>query len=129
MDETERTVAYTVDELAQKFKESEHYRRIQEELQAPFRHTWDSSDDKAVADSSGVPNMLSRLPGVKRRYANSFPRAVYLIVRRALTLWIRDRRVLIANFVKNAVMGLSVGGVFFQTTDIVSILGVLFQAM
>jgi hypothetical protein len=54
---------------------------------------------------------------------------VWLNLKRQLTLWRRDKRVLIANAVKNIIMGISVGGVFFQTEDAVSILGALFQAM
>ncbi len=40
----------------------------------------------------------------------------------------RDTRVIIANTAKNVIMGVSVGGVFFQTDNVVSILGVFFQA-
>jgi ABC-2 type transporter len=128
--ETERTTAYTVPELAQKFKASEYNKRILEALEAPWEYSWDGEGTQPQKDDPDIaPNMISKLPGIHRKYANSFPRAVRLNLRRALTLWIRDRRVLIANAVKNAVMGLSVGGVFWQTNDTVSILGVLFQSM
>lgn len=133
-EDAERTRAYSVDELAQKFKESAHHKRILDELEAPSQYTWNDSDGNKTEqpdpeDPSTNPNMLSKLPGIKQKYANSFLRAVWLNLQRALVLWIRDRRVFIANGIKNAVMGLSVGGVFWQTTDVVSILGVLFQSM
>jgi hypothetical protein len=43
-------------------------------------------------------------------------------------LWTRDKRPIIASLVKNILMGVSVGGVFFNTTDPISIQGCLFQA-
>jgi hypothetical protein len=54
---------------------------------------------------------------------------MWLNLKRQITLWRRDTRVLVANAAKNLIMGISVGGVFFQTGDPVSILGVLFQGM
>ena len=65
----------------------------------------------------------------RNKYANSILKSTWLILKRCLIIWRRDRRVLIANAVKNSIMGISVGGVFFQTEDVISILGVLFQGM
>ena len=130
-----RTEAYNVDELADLFvKKSEYHATIMKELDSQHKYVWDANQQKSTTtdgtDNSGfVPIYLSNWRAIRRKYANSFPRAVWLNLRRSLTLWIRDRRVLIANGVKNAVMGVSVGGVFYQTHDIVSILGVLFQSM
>eukprot|EP00536_Pseudo-nitzschia_multiseries_P002021 jgi/Psemu1/182647/e_gw1.27.166.1 len=65
----------------------------------------------------------------KTKYQNNFVTCFWLNLKRQLTLWRRDKRVLIANAVKNSIMGISVGGVFYQTDDPISILGVLFQGM
>jgi len=121
----ERSSAYSVDELAELFKKSKQYQKILQDLDEPVEHAWDAKP----GESGSAGSHLNQLPFIHRKYANSFPRSVWLNLKRSLTLWIRDRRVLIANFAKNAIMGLSVGGVFWQTTDVVSILGVLFQSM
>jgi hypothetical protein len=63
------------------------------------------------------------------QYRNSFLRSTWLVMKRHFTLWIRDRRFVIANFVKNLVMGLSVGMVFFQTNAPAQMFGALFQSM
>ena len=134
-EDTTRTEAYSVDELADLFvKKSEYNAIIMKELDSPHKYVWDANQQRSmttdgIENSGFVPIYLSNWRAIKRKYANSFPRAVWLNLRRSLTLWIRDRRVLIANAVKNAVMGVSVGGVFYQTDDVVSILGVLFQSM
>lgn len=54
-------------------------------------------------------------------------RNLWLNLVRNLVIWSRDKRFLIANAIKNLIMGVSVGGVFYQTTNSVSIFGVLFQ--
>ena len=136
-DDASRTNAYSVDELADLFvTKSECYAKILEDLEAPHQFVWDANQKKSVnsgdddAESAGlIPVYLSNWRAIKQKYANSFPRAVWLNLKRSLILWIRDRRVLMANAIKNAVMGVSVGGVFYQTDDPISILGVLFQSM
>jgi len=130
----ERTTAYSVDELAEIFVQSEIHRAILKDLNSPHRYVWDDGQRKVVNESdiesnAHIPVHLSSWKAVHRRYANSFPRSAWLNLKRSIILWIRDRRVLIANFLKNAIMGVSVGGVFWQTTDPISILGVLFQSM
>jgi ABC-type multidrug transport system ATPase subunit len=121
-----RSTPYSADELAEFFRKSTHAERISEDLKAPFKHVW-SSSHKDVEQHEEVNHLDDRR--FRSKYANSFPRSVRLNLNRNLTIWIRDRRVLIANAVKNIIMGASVGGVFFQTDDVVSILGVLFQGM
>ena len=54
---------------------------------------------------------------------------MWLNFKRFILIWLRDKRFLIANAIKNIIMGCSVGGVFFQTDSIVSIYGVFFQIM
>jgi hypothetical protein len=64
---------------------------------------------------------------LKKNYQNSGLRQTWLNLHRNLVIWSRDRRFLIANAVKNVIMGVSVGGVFFNTDSVISIYGVLFQ--
>ena len=123
--DTKRSKAHSTAELATIFHKSRHGTRIIAALNAPHRNVWKSAPD--VMKKSRVNHLDdSRF---KLQYANSFPKTIQLNLKRNLTIWIRDKRVLIANAVKNIIMGISVGGVFFQTDDLVSILGVLFQGM
>lgn len=117
---------YSADQLAKLFRESIYGEHIKASLRAPYKHVWGSSH-AGVEVEDGVDHLDDRK--FYRKYANSFPRSVGLNLKRNVLLWLRDRRVLIANAVKNVIMGVSVGGVFFQTTDVVSVLGVLFQGM
>jgi ABC-type multidrug transport system ATPase subunit len=139
-DKSVRTSAYSVDELAELFQQSQYAKAILEELEAPPKYVWDETTNKNPSKSPSnadantestqtVATHLSQIRAIRQKYANAFPRAVWLNLKRSLTLWTRDKRVLIANAVKNGIMGISVGGVFFQTEDVVSILGVLFQSM
>lgn len=117
---------YTTTELADLFKKSAYGQYIAECNKNPPSRVWSSchGEIKAAESADQVDDESYR-----KRYANSFPRSAWLNLKRNLTLWRRDRRVLIANAVKNIIMGISVGGIFFQTEDIVSILGVFFQGM
>jgi ABC-type multidrug transport system ATPase subunit len=117
---------YDASQLAELFRQNVYGERIQAHLNAPHRHVWGSSHN-GVNLSDEVDHLDDRR--YHRKYVNSFPRSTALNLKRNLTLWMRDRRVLIANAAKNVIMGISVGGVFFQTDDVVSILGVLFQGM
>jgi hypothetical protein len=121
----EQSTPYTASELAKIFRESDMGKNISMDLDLPHKHIWDSGRDVEQHEEA---NYLDE-KRFTRKYANSFPRSISLNLRRNLTIWVRDRRVLIANAVKNIIMGVSVGGVFFQTDDVVSILGVLFQGM
>lgn len=118
--------AYSSEELADLFRRSQYGRHLTERLKNPHCHVWSSChNDIKVSDSAThVDDEM-----YQKKYANSLPRSTMLNLKRNLTLWRRDRRVLIANAVKNIIMGISVGGIFFQTDDVVSILGVFFQGM
>lgn len=122
----ERSKPYTADELANIFRDSVFGESITQDIKAPSKYAWASSHE-----DTEVPQHSNCLDDSRYRnkYANSFPRSVWLNLKRNITVWTRNRRVLIANAVKNIIMGVSVGGVFFQTDDVVSILGVLFQGM
>jgi ABC-type multidrug transport system ATPase subunit len=112
---------YTIDELAQEFANSGIGKNIKAEI-----------GETAIApNTQNGDRPGSHLDGsrYKAKYANNFFRSMWLNLKRELTIWRRNKRVLIANTIKNVIMGVSVGGVFFQTDDPVSILGVLFQGM
>jgi ABC-2 type transporter len=115
----------TVNELAVLFQTSEFGTEIFDKLQRPSRYIWKEGDTNCP---EGVVSDLSESELVRCRYANRFHRSILLITKRFLTLWIRDKRVIIAGFVKNILMGVSVGGVFYNTEDPISIQGCLFQA-
>lgn len=112
------TQAYTIDELAQKFQGSAIGQNILSEL-----------SEGAAGTKDGAQESLLESRRYEAKYANNFVRSMWLNLKRELTLWRRNKRVLIANTIKNLIMGVSVGGVFFQTPDAVSITGVLFQGM
>lgn len=122
-----RKSPYSAAELAEIFRQSSYAKTINTALEAKHEYVW-KADEGSLHDGGRV-TFLSQWHAIKNKFANSFPRAAWLNLMRNLTLWRRDKRVLIANFVKNTIMGISVGGVFFQTEDVVSILGVLFQGM
>lgn len=117
---------YTATQLAELFRKSIYAEHIAEALKAPHQYVF-KNNHKGVLKADGVQYLNDKR--YMRKYANSLPRSIILNLKRNLTLWIRDRRVLIANAAKNIVMGASVGGVFFQTDDDQSIFGVLFQGM
>ena len=120
-----RTKPYSASELAEMFRDSSYARKIRDALDSPFEYVWKSEE----ASERGRVTYLSQWHAVRKKYANSFPHSAWLNLKRHPIIWKRDKRVLIANAVKNMILGVSVGGVFFQTTDVVSILGVLFQGM
>jgi ABC-type multidrug transport system ATPase subunit len=121
-----RLEPYSVAELAELFRKSPFGKVISEGMEAPYQYVWSSARDVHHIEEA-VDHLNDHR--FQHRYENSFIRSVYLNLKRNLTIWKRDKRVLIANAVKNAIMGISVGGVFFQTEDVISILGVLFQGM
>jgi hypothetical protein len=121
-----RTKPYTATELAEMFRQSKFAKLIREASEAPSEYVW-TADEGSM--HGGRVTYLSQWHAVKNKYANSFPRSAWLNLKRQLVIWKRDKRVLIANAIKNMIMGISVGGVFFQTEDVVSILGVTFQGM
>lgn len=117
----------TVSELATIFLESTNGRKILDRLQSPSTYVW-KQDDKMSEHGFSQVSDVSMSDAVLRRYANSFFRATELVLLRFLLIWMRDKRVIIAGAVKNVLMGVSVGGVFFSTDDPISIQGCLFQA-
>ncbi|VEU39363.1 unnamed protein product [Pseudo-nitzschia multistriata] len=125
-----RPNAFTLDELAEEFRKSRLGERINMHLQEPSNYVWGSSrrnEHQSTKDMDDKEYLDDRKYVAK--YQNSFAVCFWLNLKRQLTLWRRDKRVLIANAVKNSIMGVSVGGVFYQTDDVISILGVLFQGM
>jgi len=72
---------------------------------------------------------VQKTTSLKYRFHNTLTMSTWLNLRRHLTIWKRDKQYVIALAIKNVVMGLSVGMVFFQTDESVSIFGVLFQGM
>jgi hypothetical protein len=118
--DSERDTPYTTAELADIFRSSKEFQRIKEEQKQPWEHTW------TVAQTGEKDTRLTPVK-LQREYANSGLRATRLNLIRNMIIWSRDKRFLVANGVKNIIMGISVGGVFFQTSSVASIYGVLFQ--
>jgi len=120
---------YSLNELADEFRKSQLGNRIKLNLRRPHSHVWGSSYGSAeIAGDVAAPEYVDDRH-YKFKYQNNFAVCFWLNLKRQVTLWRRDRRVVITNAVKNFIMGISVGGVFYQNTDVTSILGVLFQSM
>jgi ABC-type multidrug transport system ATPase subunit len=121
-----RSAPYNIDELAVEFQRSRFGQSIQNDINEAHRQVWGSAhgDVSKFRDALFLDDRM-----YKEKYANSAIMSIWLNFKRQITLWRRDKRVLIASAVKNMIMGISVGGVFFQTDDVVSILGVFFQGM
>ena len=122
----ERKGPHTAAELAEIFRNSSIGDSITKSIRAPHKQVWGSAHHD-LEKHEEVDHLEDKR--FRQKYANSFPKSIWLNLKRNMTIWIRDKRVLIANAAKNAIMGVSVGGVFFQTDDVVSVLGVLFQGM
>lgn len=138
-------------DLGDSFAKSEWGDRIRTDLDSPLKHDWsvDPSLEKLPDEEEGggggaengaaaaqdpsmakdIKKSLVGREGFKMKFANSFGRSLFLNIRRHYTIWKRDIRFIRANAIKNVIMGISVGGVFFQTTKVASIFGVLFQGM
>ena len=112
-------------ELAVIFRASTWGKRIMDALDGPLPYVWTELE---VSQHGADVSKVVMSDAVRNRYANRFPRSTVLILWRFLTLWRRDKRVIVAGAVKNVLMGVSVGGVFFNTDDEISIQGALFQA-
>jgi ABC-type multidrug transport system ATPase subunit len=121
-----KSTPYTLDELAAEFQRSRYGQSITFEINEAHKQVWGSAHGD-VSKFEDVEYLDDRK--YREKYANSSIRSMWLNLRRQITLWRRDKRVLIANAVKNMIMGVSVGGVFRLTDDPVSIIGVLFQGM
>lgn len=120
-----RPNAPNASELADIFAESDINKYTTAALESPWRFVWKS--DVSSHPTSQVSS-LAMSDAVQTKYANNFFRSIFLIFKRFLVIWTRDKRVIIAGVVKNLIMGVSVGGAFTNTTDVISILGALFQA-
>jgi energy-coupling factor transporter ATP-binding protein EcfA2 len=114
----------TVSELADLYRESSFATKIKFDLASEQDYVWDPKEPGSQSKSVSEVGDLREL---KKKYANSFPRSSSLILHRFLTLWVRDKRVIIAGAAKNILMGVSVGGVFLNADDPISIQGALFQ--
>ena len=112
-------------ELAEIFRNSKIGSKVQEDLRSPLPYVWTETEE---SQHGGEVSNLVKWEAVNKRYANRFPRSMQLLLRRFIVLWLRDKRVIIAGAVKNVLMGVSVGGVFWSTDDVISIQGALFQA-
>jgi ABC-type multidrug transport system ATPase subunit len=139
--------APTVADLATTFKESYHGKRIQDVLlETKSQYGWEKVEKRSVlgkvdkflrksshgdlTNTSSAPARtlaMSKFEAVKHKYANPWYRSTMLITRRFLTLWVRDRAVLAFSVVRNIINGASVGGVFINAEDFISIQGALFQ--
>jgi hypothetical protein len=117
---SDKTTPYTMTEFADAFRKSEEFQRIVERQSEPYETDWEQTNSAKLA-----PTLTT--VALKKKYQNSGLRSTWLNLRRNLVIWSRDRRFLIANAIKNVIMGVSVGGVFFNTDSVVSIYGVLFQ--
>jgi ABC-type multidrug transport system ATPase subunit len=113
--------APTVADLAEIFQKSEQGLRIHNLIEAPDDFIF--SERGRVFQSEDV----FQLEAIKKKYANRWYRSIQLISRRFLTLWVRDKKVLMFSIVRNVINGASVGGAFLNAGDFISIQGALFQ--
>ena len=120
----------SISRLADIFKESDQGKRIQKKLESPNKYVFKKDKEKGsyvTSEHGENTNNMLQLEAVKKKYANQWYRSTLLISRRFLTLWVRDRKVLAFSILRNVVNGASVGGVFFNADDFVSIQGAIFQ--
>lgn len=117
----------SLSELAGIFRESRFGSEIKSRLQSPHMLVWEK-EDRLSQHGAGEVSDISFAKHMKQKYANNFFLSTWLILKRFLILWIRDKRVIIAGAIKNIIMGLSVGGCYLSTTNVISIEGALFQA-
>jgi ABC-type enterochelin transport system ATPase subunit len=126
---------YTPAKFADVFRASQIGRGIDDCLDLPHPFQWAEmstifGDEENDVEKSVRGSALQDLIDEYRiEFQNSFMRSIWLTFQRQFTLWRRDRRFVIANFAKNLIMGISVGAVFWQTDNAVSIFGVMFQGM
>lgn len=126
-----KPTAPTAEELEVLFQKSEFGERIRKQLQEPFKYVWGNKQSSGTDDSAEkgvIVSPLSEAKALREKYANNFFRSTQLITKRFFVLWLRDKRVIFAATVKNVLMGVSCGGIFFSTDNPISIQGALFQA-
>ena len=107
----------TAEEFGQVFESSRQGQRIRDALEAPLKNDWRNGQN------------IQKTTTLIYRFHNTCVMSTWLNLKRHFTIWIRDKRYVIAVAIKNIIMGASVGAVFFQTNSVVSIFGVLFQGM
>jgi ABC-type multidrug transport system ATPase subunit len=114
----------TISELADLYRDSPFATKVKFDLASENEYVWNHADPGSYTKSVSE---VGELPELQKKYANNFLRSSSLILNRFLTLWIRDKRVIFAGAAKNILMGVSVGGVFLNADDVISIQGALFQ--
>lgn len=114
-------------ELAEMFSESCLGKKLLDKLEAPHPFLWKLGDNVSQHEGSQVSG-ISFMKHMQQKYANNFFISTWLVLKRFLVLWLRDKRIIIAGVFKNVIMGLSVGGCYFSTKNVISIQGALFQA-
>jgi energy-coupling factor transporter ATP-binding protein EcfA2 len=119
-----RPNAPTLPELADLYRDSPFAATIKFNLASEHEYVWHHKDPGSHSKSVSE---VAELPELQQKYSNSFLRSSHLILNRFLILWIRDKRVILAGAAKNILMGVSVGGVFLNADDPISIQGALFQ--
>lgn len=93
--------APTISELAEIFRRSKFGQEISDKLSRPSNYVWKEDESRSGSQVSG----LGTMPYIRKRYANGFFRSTKLLLIRFLTLWIRDKKVILAGAVKNILMG------------------------
>lgn len=117
-------------QLCKIFQNSPYGESIREKLEEPLAMDWSLRLGKLEVDEESFIynyNGAANVDYYRKRYAISFWRATSLNFWRHFTIWRRDVRFVRANFIKNVVMGVSVGMVFYKTKIVESIFGVMFQ--
>ena len=125
---------YTAKRFAETFRSSVFGQKIKHQLDSshpfPLRELAATLDEEMGTDLSlSIDEISDILSEFRIRFRNSFVRSTWLVLKRHFTIWRRDKRFVIANFIKNLVMGLSVGMVFYQADNAVQYFGALFQGM
>uniref|UniRef100_A0A7S3PDN2 ABC transporter domain-containing protein n=1 Tax=Amphora coffeiformis TaxID=265554 RepID=A0A7S3PDN2_9STRA len=87
---------------------------------------------KILAKLASPPNSEDRdfvMNVVSQRYRSSHFECLKLVVKRELLLWWRDKYAIKAKVGQSLAVGVIAGTMYWQTTDSVSVVGVLFQSM
>lgn len=103
--------AHTTEELAELFRGSQEYAKVEEGLRAEWDEDWRGVLGNATApggggEDEGGPGHVERY---SQKYKNPFWTSVVLNMKRSFKLWKRDRTFIRAGIIKNLAMGLSVG--------------------
>jgi ABC-type multidrug transport system ATPase subunit len=108
------------DEFHVKFYESEHGKKILQNVSKPFEPT---ENNVKIATAALVKQM-------GQRFQNSRLASLKLLVNRECLLWWRDKTGIKTRIAQDLLMGLIAGTLFWQASDdTTSVLGILFQSM